>query len=241
MSDGTESTGRNGAGSGRAALVDGDVEFDADDAELLRAIDRTGSVASAARELERSRARATWRIEALEGTFGSLVARQRGGDGGGGSSLTADARALLDRYDRLSAAVDATARVPETVLTGTVRDVAGELATVDTGIGEVTGIHDGLELGETVQVRVGADAITLHDHERAGGPNATSARNRRTGQIVALDRGETVHTAAIDVDGTRFMTLVTDGSVAGLDLEPGRTVLVSWKATATRMSVSTQR
>jgi hypothetical protein len=44
-------------GRGRAALIEDDAEFDARDAALLRAIARHGSVAKAASELGRSRAR----------------------------------------------------------------------------------------------------------------------------------------------------------------------------------------
>ncbi len=240
MGEQTEPAGGTGAGAGRAALVAGDVEFAEADAELLRAIARTGSVASAAHELERSRARATWRIEALEEAFGPLVTRRRGGDGGGGSQLTDEARSLLDRYDRLTAAVNATARIPETVLSGIVHEVGGELATVQTEIGEIQGVHEEIGRTESVQVRIGADAITLHDHEQAPAPDTTSARNRRTGQVVSLDRGETVHTAEVDVDGTLFRTLVTDESADRLALGADRTVLVSWKATATRIAASTR-
>ena len=46
-----------GAGRGRAALIEGGVEFDERDAALLRAVRETGSVAGAAAELGRSRAR----------------------------------------------------------------------------------------------------------------------------------------------------------------------------------------
>ena len=55
------------AGRGRAALIEGGVEFDGRDAALLRAVDAAGSVAGAASALGRSRARALSRIETLEG------------------------------------------------------------------------------------------------------------------------------------------------------------------------------
>ncbi|TKX77536.1 ABC transporter, partial [Halorubrum sp. SD626R] len=45
-------------GQGRAALIEDDVEFDGRDAALLGAIHETGSVAAAASDLGRSRARA---------------------------------------------------------------------------------------------------------------------------------------------------------------------------------------
>ncbi|MCL9814482.1 TOBE domain-containing protein [Natranaeroarchaeum aerophilus] len=222
-------------GRGEAALVEGDVEFDARDAALLRAIAQAGSVARAASELDRSRARALTRIEALEAAFGSLVRRQRGGRDGGGSRLTETARDLLNRYERLRAALDATAQVPETVLYGDVTSVDGELALVETQVGTVRGLHDGSERGQRVQVRIGADAITVLDNAAEPDPDATSARNRVSGEVVGIDRGETVVTAHIEVGGTTFETLVTSDSEQRLGLREGCQVTLTWKATATRI------
>jgi len=91
--DGSAADGSTAAGTGRgrAALIEGDAEFDGRDAALLRAVHEAGSVAGAASELGRSRARALLRIEALEGAFGTLVERRAGGSGGGGSRLTGPA------------------------------------------------------------------------------------------------------------------------------------------------------
>ncbi|MFW6045640.1 MAG: LysR family transcriptional regulator, partial [Natronomonas sp.] len=105
-------------GRARPVLVADDVEFDGRDASLFREIARTGSVARASSNLGRSRARALTRIETLEAAFGELVDRQRGGQTGGGSRLSENANQLLDRFDRVRAAVTASAQVPETVLRG---------------------------------------------------------------------------------------------------------------------------
>ena len=223
------------AGQGRAALVSGDVEFDARDAALLRAIERTGSVARAAEVLGRSRARALTRLETLEATFDAGVERQRGGSDGGGSRLTEEATALLARFSRLQAALAATATVPETVLRGTVTAVEGELATLSTEVGPVQGRHDGASLGATLQARIGADAVTLVAPDADPAPDATSARNRRSGTVSSVDRGETVATVRVDVDGTTFRPLVTADSADRLELSPGRAVVLTWKATATAL------
>ena len=241
----TDATGR-----GQAVLVESDTEFGERDAVLLRAIDRSGSVAGAAAELGRSRARALQRLEALESAFGSLVERRRGGSGGGGSQLTADGRELLARYDRLAAALTAAATVPETVLHGTVTDVDGELATVRSPVGSLRALHDDLAVGDEVQIRLGADAVTLHPTEDAPAPDATSARNRVGGDVDAVERGETVIEVAVDVavdddvaadlgiaadvESLQFRALVTAESATRLDLTPGREIVLSWKATATR-------
>jgi len=223
------------AAAGRAALVEDDVEFDDRDAALLRAVDTSGSVAGAASDLGRSRARALSRIEALEEAFGVLVDRQRGGSGGGGSRLTEGGRALLDRYERLQAALAATASVPETVLDGTVASVDGELAAVDTAVGAVRGLHDGAAVGDAVQVRIGADAVTIYKPDAAVDPDSTSARNRLRGEVVGIGDGETVSTVEVAVGEVAFLALITAESADRLGLDTGDGVAIRWKATATRL------
>lgn len=224
-----------GAGRGSAALIEGDAEFDGRDAALLRAVHETGSVAGAAGELGRSRARALSRIEGLEEAFGTLVERRRGGSGGGGSRLASGGQALLDRYDRLQAVLAATASVPETVLDGAVASVDGELVDVDTGVGRVRGLHDGAAVGDRVQVRIGADAVTVYKSDVDVDPDATSARNRLRGEVVGIDAGETVSTVGVVVDGVEFQVLITAESAERLGLCEGDDVAIRWKATATRV------
>lgn len=228
------------SGRGRAALIEGDVEFDRRDAALLRTIHRTGSVAAAATELGRSRARALRRIETLEEAFGELVERQRGGSGGGGSRLTDAGRRLLDRYDRLSSALAATATVPETVVSGTVTAVDGEMAAVRTDVGTLRGLQEGVDVDDDTDLRIGADAVTVHEPGTVPEPDSTSARNRLEGTVSGIDRGETVLTVHIDVDGTTFRALLTDESARRLELEEGCEVTIAWKATATRLVRRTQ-
>jgi molybdate transport system regulatory protein len=247
------------AGRGRAALIEDGVEFDGRDAALLRAVDAAGSVSGAASDLGRSRARALSRIEALEDAYGTLVERRRGGEGGGGSRLAPAGRSLLDRYDRLQAVLAATAAVPETVLDGTVTAVDGELAVVDTPVGELSGLHGGgggaddsgddrgtVAVGDAVQVRIGADAVTVNDADDAVDPDATSARNRLAGRVSAIDSGATVSTVRIAVGAVEasgdaddpdieVAALITAESIERLALAPGDPVSIRWKATATRL------
>lgn len=229
------------SGQGRASLIEDETEFTARDATLLRAIARTGSVAKASTELGRSRARALSRIETLEEAFGELVERHRGGSGGGGSRVTETGTELLNRYDRLAAALTAAAQVPETVLHGTVTATTGELAEVETEIGTLRGLHDGLSGDERVQIRVGADAVTIHDTAMDVDPDSTSARNRFLGQIASIDPGETVLVATIDVGGVPFRALITDESAARLGIRKGDEVAITWKATATRLIRETRQ
>jgi molybdate transport system regulatory protein len=223
-------------GQARAALVRDGVEFGDRDATLLREIRETGSVAKASSHLGRSRARDLTRIDELESAFGDLVERHRGGSDGGGSQLTTRGTQVLNQYERLQRALSATAQVPETVLEGRVSSLSGELATVSTSIGTVRGLHDGVAHDDTVQVRVGADSLTVLDPGADPGPDSTSARNHLTGTVSAVERGETVYTACIQVDDILFRALVTEDSVDRLGLATDSEVVLTWKATATRVT-----
>lgn len=69
---------------------------------ILEAIDRTGSISAAARELGMSY-RAVWgRIRATEDRLeASLLVKNIGGADGGGSSLTPFAFELMDRFRKI--------------------------------------------------------------------------------------------------------------------------------------------
>jgi molybdate transport system regulatory protein len=238
------------------------VEFDARDADLLRAVDEEGSLNRAAQSLGRSYSRAHQRLTALEDALGPLVARQRGGSGGGGSELTDEAQDLLGRFERLRTEFTGTAEVEETVLSGRVVAREGELATVETDAGQVRALtpEDAAE-AEEVQVAVHADAVTLNEPADAPAEEATSARNRFSGTVAAMERGETVARVLVDARAVEdadadagageeadisadeqgdaddlLAALVTMSSVEKLGLEPGARVVVSFKATATRAS-----
>lgn len=234
--DTTQPAGVRSQAGGDASLVSNGVAFDHGDAQLLRSIERAGSVAQAAESLGRSRARMTKRIDTLEEAFGPLVRRNRGGAAGGGSELTEEGIELLRRFDRFVVAIDATASVPETVLTGTIVAVDGELATVQTEIGEIGGLHNGLDEGDHVQARISADAITIQADGTTRNPETTSARNHRTGVVTSLERGERIVVVDVEVNAVPMHVLITDESVNRLSLEPGSRVQLHWKATATIVS-----
>ncbi|WP_181691000.1 TOBE domain-containing protein [Natronomonas sp. LN261] len=239
-----------------ARLRAGDVTFGAADAELLRSIGAHGSVQGAAEALGRSRARALNRVAALEEGFGPLVERQRGGADGGGSRLTADAETLLARFDRLRATLSETAAVPESVLSGEIRDREGEFGSVETDAGVVRALlvdrvlanGDGgseggasgggpaeLDVGTEVQVSVQADAVTLYRPADAPDGGATSARNRLPGSVADVESGESIVRVGVDV-GTdaSLLVLITRESRRRLGIEPGADVVASFKTTATR-------
>jgi molybdate transport system regulatory protein len=213
-----------------------DVSFGVPDARLLRAIDDHGSVSAAAAGLGRSRARATGRLDELEAAFGSLVERVRGGASGGGTELTAGAHDLLARFARLQAALSGVAAAEECVLEGRVTAVDGELATVATPVGALRALAP--EGADRVQLSIRADAVTLHAPDEAPPAGGTSARNRLTGSVRAVERGESVAHVRLIVDGedgqAEFVALVTLESVDRLGLTTDSEVVATFKATATR-------
>jgi molybdate transport system regulatory protein len=223
------------AGADAAAYLTADgVTFDERDAELLRAVDEAGSLNAAATDLGRSRARASRRLDELEGAFGPLVERTRGGSGGGGSHLTAGASDLLARFDRLRATLSGVAGTDETVLDGEVVDREGELAVVATPAGRVRALAPASDPGDRVEVTLRADTVTLHDPGAAPDAGDTSARNRLRGTVGAVERGVAVVRVDVDVGPATLAALVTADSADRLDLAAGREVVASFKATATR-------
>ena len=220
--------------------------LEAADVALLSAVAATGSVSGAADRLGRSRARALSRLDELAAAFGPLVERSRGGADGGGSRLTGRARELLNRFGRLRAAVSDTAGTTEWVVAGETAAVDGELVTVETPVGDLRAVvtrsltERGVRAETPVQVAVRADAVTLQAAASAPAPDATSARNRLTGTVSDLDRGDAVATAAVTLDEAAdvvppLVALLTLDSVARLGLSPGQAVVASFKATATRV------
>lgn len=68
-------------------------------AELLQAIDRTGSISAAARHMDMSYRRAWMLVDAMNQSFREpVVATETGGQKGGGARVTAFGQAVLQRY-----------------------------------------------------------------------------------------------------------------------------------------------
>lgn len=215
--------------------------FTAADARLLRAVGETGSVSGAAESLGRSRSRALERIERLEAAFGSLVERRRGGASGGGSELTDEARAVLTRFDRLCATLAGTASVDERVLPGTVRERDGELGVVETDAGAVRARRVAPpdrkrpQVGDSVQVGIRSDAVTVLAPADSPPADSTSARNRFDGEVVDIDRKTAIARVAVEVGGPEpLVATLTHESLDRLELDDGSRVVVTFKATATR-------
>lgn len=215
-----------------AQLAESGIRFTERDARLLEAIDEHASLNKAADALGRSYSRSQQRVVELEDAFGALVDRQRGGSGGGGSTLTETARQLLSEFDRLRAEFTGVAEAEETVLSGTIVERDGELATVETAAGPVRAIVP--TTSRSVRLSIRSDAVALHAPGTVP-KSETSARNRFRSGIVSVERGEALARIALDIGADTDLTaLVTQRSVATLGLASGDEVVASFKATATR-------
>lgn len=219
--------------SGDPFIRVGDVRIGGRDVEALRAIDEQGSMHAAAESLGRSYARIQSRVGELEAAAGSLVERQRGGEGGGGSRLTDQAHRLLDRFDRLRAEFDGLARAEESVFAGTVCERTGSLGVVETAAGPVRAIVPAD--ADAVQVSVRSDAVGLTAPDDAPSPADTSVRNRFAGTVTDVRREAELGRVTVDVGADDpLRALVTATSLDTLELAPGEEVVCSFKATAAR-------
>jgi molybdate transport system ATP-binding protein len=117
------------------------------------------------------------------------------------------------------------------VIRGTIAEVASPLVRVDLG-GEGGSRLDMWTLGEEqpgtpVVVMFGAEAVTVFSGD---GPRG-SARNHWRGAIESIRQAGRLVELVVDV-GLPVVALITPGSLEALDLEPGRSVALSVKATA---------
>ncbi|ARS90556.1 TOBE domain-containing protein [Natrarchaeobaculum aegyptiacum] len=212
--------------------VDG-ITIDRRDIEMLEAIDEHGSMHGAAEALGRSYARLQNRVVEIESAVGSITERQRGGSGGGGTTLTATADELRRQFDRHEAELDGVARATKSVFPGTVTERTGELVTVDTDVGPIRALAP--EGATTVQVAVRSDAVVLTDPEDTPRADGTSLRNQFSGTVSRLDSGTAITRVTVDLTEERtIQALVTKTSADRLALEAGRPITASFKATAAR-------
>ena len=215
------------------AFVVGEITIDARDIELLSAIDRCGSLHSAAADLGRSYARVQRRIVELEAAVGSLTVRRRGGPGGGGTELSTLARELQGEYERFVATLDGFVDVPEATIVGRVVDRRDGFATVETAAGELHALVPSPATHVALSVR--ADAVVLFVSNEHVDPGQTSLRNRVAGTIASIHTWETARCITLALGNEcEIVALVTPTSVKRLGLEPGGTVTAMFKATATR-------
>jgi molybdate transport system regulatory protein len=211
--------------------VDG-VTITGTDIEMLRAIDDRGSMSGAAETLGRSYPHLQRRVDEIEGAFGSLTTRIRGGSDGGGTALTSDAWNLIRQFDRLRVELSGVTAVTESVIPGTVLTRDGELATVRTAAGELAARVP--KDSEAVELAIRSDAIVLMAPETAA-EGHTSLRNQLPGTVSRVRTSDAVSTVVVAVaDDIELEAVVTAESRDRLDLREGRDVIAAFKTTAAR-------
>lgn len=213
-------------------LAIGETTVTGRDVEMLRAIDEFGSMHRAAEELGRSYPHLQRRVVELEEAIGRLTRRDRGGKDGGGTQLTPDALDLIRRFERLRVELAGVTTVPEAVISGTVTDQRGELATVRTAAGDISAR---VPAGTTdVEIAVRADAVVLMK-PRSPSHGHTSLRNQIPGIVSELVIADTIATVTVEIaDGVTIESIVTEESVDRLDIEKGTDVIAAFKTTAAR-------
>ena len=189
---------------------------------------------AAAASLGRSYPHLQRRVVELEDAIGQLTERVRGGKGGGGTRLTAAARDLVRRFERLRVELAGVATVSESVFEGAVLERDGELATLETPAGEISARVP--TASDAVEVAVRADAVVLME---PGSPSQlhTSLRNQLEGVVVDLTVEDALASVTVEVaEGVTIDSVVTEKSVERLGLEPGSEVIAAFKSTSARAS-----
>lgn len=202
------------------------------DVEMLRTIDRVGSMHRAAAELGRSYAHLQRRIVELEEATGPLTKRSKGGSGGGGTELAPDARRLIRQFERLRVELSGVTTITESIIRGRVVDRDGELATVRTDAGEITARAPAE--ATDVEIAIRSDAVVLMS---PGSPAQahTSLRNQLSGTVSGVDRQASIATVDVSVaEGLDLTAVVTAESLQRLGLAEGREVVAAFKTTAAR-------
>lgn len=210
----------------------GETSVTARDVEMLRAIDRHGSMSEAAEALGRSYPHLQRRVVELEEAAGTLTERVRGGEDGGGTKLTPEAVDLVRQFERLRVELAGVTSVGESVVPGEVVDRRGDLGTVRTPAGD---LYARVPVdAETVEIAVRADAVVLME---PGSPSQvhTSLRNQLEGVVDAVQVEAAVATVTVELaEDVAVESVVTVDSVEQLGLEPGREVVAAFKTTAAR-------
>jgi molybdate transport system regulatory protein len=213
-------------------LAVGETTVTGRDIEMMRAIDRFGSMHEAAEELGRSYPHLQRRVVELEEAIGPLTERIRGGKGGGGTELSAEAHDLIRRFERLRVELEGVTTVVESVITGTVVERDGELATVRTDAGELTARVP--TTASEVAVAVRADAVVLMAPESLSGDH-TSLRNQFSGVVDEVVVDASIATVTVEIaEGVTIDAVVTEESVERLDLAAGSDVIAAFKTTSAR-------
>jgi molybdate transport system regulatory protein len=213
-------------------LCVGELTITARDRDLLWAINKEGSIASAAKSLHRSYSHAQRRIVELEEETGSLVESQTGGRGGGGSTLTRTAWQLLDQFHRLKAIGAGMIDTEVTTLEGTITERVGQLSLVETTVGQLSARSSSAQ--DHVDVVIRGDTVVLTSPNKVQTTNEPTINNCIPGIVQTVTKSGSVVRVTVDIGAASSLIVpVTSQKTEQLSLRRGREVEASFKTTAT--------
>lgn len=213
-------------------LCVGDLIITARDRDLLWAINKEGSIASAAKSLHRSYSHAQRRIVELEEETGSLVESQTGGRGGGGSTLTKTAWQLLDQFHQLKAIGAGMIDTEVTTLEGDIIERVDQLSIVETTVGQLSARSRSEQ--DHVDIVIRGDTVVLTAPDKVQTTSETTISNHIPGVVQNVTKSGSVIRVTVDIGtGSSLVVPVTSQKAEQLGLRRGQEVEASFKATAT--------
>lgn len=118
------------------------------------------------------------------------------------------------------------------MISGTVTDQNGGLATVRTAAGDITARVP--KTAKDVEIAVRADAVVLMNPQSPS-HDQTSLRNQIPGVVSELVIDDAIATVTVEIaNGVTIKSIITEESVTRLDIEEGTDVIAAFKSTAAR-------
>ena len=200
---------------------------------LLVSILETGSLTSAAKEIDVSYRTALNYIDKIESTLDvKVVSTTKGGKGGGGgTSLTDEGYSILKECKKINAIMELHKDVNE--IEATVIDIndAKGLMTIKMDEFEISApLNRNYEIGDNILALISYDNIFLMLE-----PQASSIRNILKGQIVEMRLEGEIIRVKVNVGGVILCSDITVSAEKELNLNIGKEIYLGFKA----MSVAT--
>lgn len=201
--------------------------------QLLQSILDTGSLTSAAKEINVSYRTALNYIEKMESTLNvKIVNTTKGGKGGGGgTSLTDDGYSILKECKKINAIMELHKDVNEIEADIVGIDESKGIMTIKMGQFEINApLNRNYDVGDRILALISYDNIFLMLE-----PYTSSIRNILKGKIVEMKLENEIIRVKIDVGGVILCSDITVSAEKELNFNIGKEVYLGFKA----MSVAT--
>lgn len=201
--------------------------------QLLQSILDTGSLTSAAKEINVSYRTALNYIEKMESTLNvKIVNTTKGGKGGGGgTSLTDDGYSILKECKKINAIMELHKDVNEIEADIVGIDESKGIMTIKMGQFEINApLNRNYDVGDSILALISYDNIFLMLE-----PYTSSIRNILKGKIVEMKLENEIIRVKIDVGGVILCSDITVSAEKELNFNIGKEVYLGFKA----MSVAT--